>query len=299
MPSPRSHTSALDAVFRLAAGNKSYVLRHYRTDSPERIDLHNRFLLWAGKSKLKSIQAIIRTSDSRLDFDFNQRKWWLANFIEADQAYTWDGPLWSSTDCQYAGAALSTLHEGLRRFSRDEQIRAGSADSSIVSTLEKSLSTGFAQAETFKSHAYPAMKILRQAQEVIRRTQNRKSQLVHGDFHPGNILLQESKVVGIIDFEYLHFEDYVYDVAYGLVMFGPRWTDGEDDGVLDVAFVQSFLKGYGNVDNDPLLLPYMRIAAAVCLSWLLEREFDKRKAMHFINVLSHLQNFSTIDFSSR
>lgn len=39
------------------------------------------------------------------------------------------------------------------------------------------------------------------------------SVLVHGDFHPGNIIIQKNKVV-IIDWAYIHLNNYLYDIAF-------------------------------------------------------------------------------------
>ena len=39
-------------------------------------------------------------------------------------------------------------------------------------------------------------------------------QIVHGDFHPGNIIIKEGRVSGVIDFEYAAREVKVLDIAY-------------------------------------------------------------------------------------
>ena len=296
IPSPRSHTAGEDTIYRLTTKSKSYVLRHFRTESAEAIKLHNQFLKWAGVAKYPLTQRLIPTREKADFFEHAGRKWWLATFIEAEAVYQWTKPEWSHNDCQYAGTALSGFHETLRLFAKQEKLMSTSSVKSILPTLEVNLIKASANAPQFQEEMHGILRIVRKSLEVIRRGDKRRTQLIHGDFHPGNILYKDARVVAVIDFEYLHIEEPIYDVAYALIMFCPRWTDGADDGQIDIGLMQSFLRGYARLD-DSLLLPYMRVAAAVCLTWLLEREADREMALHFMNILKQLQNFSTIDFS--
>jgi hypothetical protein len=148
-------------------------------------------------------------------------------------------------------------------------------------------------------------------------------QLIHGDFHPGNVLFGAQDVVAIIDFEYLTVASPLYDLAYALVMFCFEWGSygasdrsksdregGSDhdiltddcadlmDGQLNREYLQSFINGYSADTSNlqlQLLAPYMTIAAAICLTWFLQRELDDRTVEHFINVLKQLEKFSTMD----
>ncbi len=70
--------------------------------------------------------------------------------------------------------------------------------------------------------------------------------------------------------------------------------------MLDRDKLRAFLRGYLSKHAEfyfTLLIPYMNVAAAICLTWFLERELEDRTAQHFINVVKQLENLSTMDIS--
>jgi len=42
---------------------------------------------------------------------------------------------------------------------------------------------------------------------------------VHGDYHPGNIIFQKDRVIGLLDFDFARKGSYLEDLAYTLMMF--------------------------------------------------------------------------------
>ncbi|UCG57536.1 MAG: phosphotransferase [Phycisphaerales bacterium] len=72
-------------------------------------------------------------------------------------------------------------------------------------------------------------------------------QVVHGDWHPGNMLFSEGRVVAALDFDSIRIAPTVVDLANGMLQFaivGDRpnpadWPDYFDQGKLD-----QFLNGY-------------------------------------------------------
>jgi Ser/Thr protein kinase RdoA (MazF antagonist) len=303
IPSPRSHTSDADAVYRITTISNSYVLRPFRTVSSCAIDLHNLFLKWAANEPLPFTQRLIVTRMNDEFFEHANRKWWLSSYIEADDAFQWTRPEWNEFNCASAGAALARLHSMLRTF-EGTRLSLQSPVNSVLDTIENELQNAAKKAPQFKVEMEKVGSEVSLALQTINQTKT-NPQLIHGDFHPGNLLF-DTTVVAIIDFEYLHFEESIYDVAYALVMFSARWTNDRDDGQIDPAFCQAFINGYTSpphADNSVLFanskrtLAYMTVAAAVCLTWLLERESDHDTAGHFVNIVMQLRNLSTMDIS--
>lgn len=76
--------------------------------------------------------------------------------------------------------------------------------------------------------------------------------LVHADLHPGNTIVRDGTVVGVIDFADAYYGTQFFDVAIAAMEFAFR---GETE--LDVALVREFLIGYekvrASVDDDLLL----------------------------------------------
>ncbi len=326
MPSLRSQAGGSDSVYQITTEFESYVLRPFRTEIIAAIQLHNQFLHWAEQCGFSITQRIIPTRSGEDFFKNGEQMWWLSSYIDADPAFEWTKPTWSKQICQQSGMALSSLHQALRQFASEHpSVRQNRRTSeSVLNSLEERLEEAFSRSSKFADKWKTVAPLISKALVPIRASEFVTGQLVHGDFHPGNLLFREGAAVAIIDFEYLNFEDAIYDLAYALVMFCTDWLDptgdansvgARRDGMIDVEKLQSFLLGYLNVPDRldvpdrfdvvdvysqidlTLLIPYMNVAAAICLTWFLEREFEDRTAQHFINVVNQLENLSTMDIS--
>ena len=87
--------------------------------------------------------------------------------------------------------------------------------------------------------------------------------LCHGDFHPGNVLLQGSRVSGVLDWDYAQISCAEFDLAYAMLTFSfPR-----ADGRLHLPTFHSALQVY--MTHRPLdfrLLDFMIPVAVLCLN---------------------------------
>lgn len=64
--------------------------------------------------------------------------------------------------------------------------------------------------------------------------------LIHGDYHPANVLFSRGDVVGIVDMDYCRIASRTLDVAYGMVLFGCSLRDKK----FDAEKARLFLDGY-------------------------------------------------------
>ncbi len=142
----------------------------------------------------------------------------------------------------------------------------------------------------------PWLKLLQDSEAELEMIPAAKhSSLIHGDFHPGNVLWCNGRIKAFLDFEHAHFEHPVYDVAYGLIMFCGQWQlakpapndlleqrdwkiaeNQNSPESIPLARAQKFLAGYINstemVDRaecSRLLKPFLPIAASVIFYWML------------------------------
>lgn len=72
-------------------------------------------------------------------------------------------------------------------------------------------------------------------------------QIIHGDWHPGNLLFHKDRVVAVLDFDSVHLAPTVVDLANGLLQFSivagrPDPADWPD--YFDQARIEQFLAGY-------------------------------------------------------
>jgi Ser/Thr protein kinase RdoA (MazF antagonist) len=338
LPSVRSHTGETESVYRVMTETGSYVLRPFRTEVSGAIELHNQFLLWCEESDWPLTQRLVQTHKCANFFEAEGKIWWLSSYLEADASFDWTNPAWSAESCRQSGRALFLLHEALRTFDEQNCRSVTTADQSqrlrfsACQNLENQLSDLILpQSRYFE----PLQEVLPLVSSAVAQVENSdlSTQLIHGDFHPGNVLFRDGAVVAIIDFEYLVAGSPIYDLAYALVMFCFAWSavesklerdtssnrssefqNGSDsavvetvpDGALNHEYLQSFLTGYladTSRSQSPLqcqfqwqlLSPFMIIAAAICLKWFLQRELNDRTVRHFINVVKQLEKLSTMD----
>ncbi|MHC4562393.1 MAG: phosphotransferase enzyme family protein [Planctomycetota bacterium] len=99
-------------------------------------------------------------------------------------------------------------------------------------------------------------------------------QIVHGDWHPGNMLFREQKVVAVIDYDAARLQQRVIDLANGALQFSII-GGGEDPSTwpehIDERRFREFIRGYDTVNivsvaelkSVPFLMCEAMIAEAV------------------------------------
>jgi homoserine kinase type II len=96
------------------------------------------------------------------------------------------------------------------------------------------------------------------------------SQIVHGDWHPGNMLFRERQVVAVIDYDAARLQQRVIDFANGALQFSIiggsedplKWPD-----YIDLARFKRFMRGYDAVNvvsvAEMQAVPYLMCEAAI------------------------------------
>jgi homoserine kinase type II len=181
-------------------------------------------------------------------------------FFEFVTGVRYDGSPEATAD---AGRQLAEFHRHLADFAHDWQpLKTTFHDSSTVRTHLKTIGSD--------KMAEPSRK-LRSTAEALLFLYNDSSicvsqlgfdswaqQVIHGDWHPGNMLFSQSKVAVVLDFDSIRIAPTVIDLANGMLQFSivagsadpADWPDHFDRDRL----IQ-FLKGYRSVtelDADTL-----------------------------------------------
>ncbi len=95
-------------------------------------------------------------------------------------------------------------------------------------------------------------------------------QIVHADWHPGNMLFRENRVVAVIDYDSARLLPRIIDTANGCLQFSILGGD-EDVGKwpdhVDEARFKRFLRGYDDVQlvsqNEVNVIPWLMIEALI------------------------------------
>lgn len=188
---------------------------------------------------------------------------------------------------QDAGKALSLMHKLLRDYEAGNQFIAGSyhnarsvhnAIKQVPITLAKRRPPG-AQSQA-KETAELIKTIAGYYKDAVAKAEGQgmldwPMQIVHSDWHPGNMLFRGKRVVAVIDYDTARIHQRVIDIANGALQFSIlggnedplTWPEG-----LDLARFKRFLMGYDTVPDNLLtraelrVVPWLMIQALIAES---------------------------------
>lgn len=173
-------------------------------------------------------------------------------FFRFVTGFRYDGSAETTID---TGRQLANFHRHLSDFAHKfKLLKASFHDSSIVRRHLKMIGTN--------KNANPDRKLLKVA-EILMTLYNKSSvrinelgfdswpqQVVHGDWHPGNMLFDEGKLAAVLDFDSIKIAPAVTDLANGMLQFslvGNRPNPADWPAYLDQAKLLQFLNGYRQV----------------------------------------------------
>ncbi|CAN5451579.1 hypothetical protein BH11CYA1_BH11CYA1_36690 [soil metagenome] len=178
------------------------------------------------------------------------RYWTLRPYIESSKPFNWRRMTWNETHCSEAGRVLAMLH-----CAGD----GANLSPGLIKRLKPSINWQTACLERIR-HAFaiasefgvmPGYNLtVAAAEAIVGRLQGRVEQVVevqamieewlrahgskyawrallHGDFHPGNLLFRGSAVKAVIDWDYSRLDDPLFDLAYARLMFCGRFREAD------------------------------------------------------------------------
>jgi len=183
---------------------------------------------------------------------FLQRRQDVYELFEFIPGRPFEGTIAETTD---AGRVLARFHRTAAGFLTRYPIPTG--DYHDHNAVRSALRAAEAQ---LREHA-EAPGLIRELAEVYNACADRAEQaglkaqprsVIHGDWHPGNMLFRGGRVVGVIDLDAVRVSKRVIDVANGALQFSlsTRGDPGEWPDALDGERFDAFLAGYS--ENSPI-----------------------------------------------
>ena len=154
-----------------------------------------------------------------------------------------------------AGRQLAVFHKDLADFKgRDEPSPLCFHDAALVRRHLKLLSSDKRTEAARKMQAVAEELLLRYDKSCVRVNQlgfrSWKRQVVHGDWHPGNLLFEGHQVVAVVDFDSIRYSPAVTDLANGMLQFsivGDRPDPTQWSAHFDRSRLFEFLNGYQEI----------------------------------------------------
>jgi homoserine kinase type II len=196
------------------------------------------------------VTPLVATRDERKTIlDFDNKLYELFRFVDGTR---YDGSTVGATE---AGRQLGRLHVLLSDFPRGyEPFRTSFHDSDIVRQHLAMIRSDNRSASVGRMEAVSrslSVRYDRSSARVNRFGFDRwPRQVVHGDWHPGNLLFSSGEVVGVVDFDAVRVSQPATDLANGMLQFSiigdlPDPNDWPEH--FDRAQLLAFFAGYRQV----------------------------------------------------
>ena len=184
---------------------------------------------------------------------------WESSIYEMFEYITGSGYDGSLDATFHSGRILGLYHKLLVDFSSDYKPPTGSYHDApaIQQAIQNTISS-------LPMDSRPSAEVLTETVEHLKGSyqscadevnklglKNWQAQIVHGDWHPGNMLFREQNIVAVIDYDAARLQQRVIDLANGALQFSI--LGGADDpakwpAYLDRTRFKRFMRGYDSVN---------------------------------------------------
>lgn len=221
-------------------------------DDPYRVAFCHDLQLYLTAAGFPAPRLIGTRTGNNSMVQLNERVYELFDYVEGEPFDR------TPTPCEDAGALLARLHA----LARDYQPRWPAPvwtyhdDDGVRARLDQ------IAARTGSADAAELRRLYDQAARAAAPPKGRRRppvQLLHGDWHPGNMIFRAGRVVAVVDFDSARTGPVAADVATGALQFSLTRVGLDADAwpdALDAERFAAFLRGYGStgaaVDTAPL-----------------------------------------------
>lgn len=234
-------------------------------------------------------------------------------FLPGEDRYTWVSPRCTRGELECSAAVLASFHSAvydLAPAGKREEPNILQLLPAIAASIEQWASQ--AGETVFDACFLEHLDLIRAAIEGARQAITEQAyaglvhQVVHCDYHPGNLKFQDKQITGLFDFDWSKVEARCFDVAHALFYFTTSW-EGNHDGELRLDEVGAFLHAYQEKTREghpagPLgeaelaILPHLIDASNIyVLNWTLAdfygSEVDPRDYRVFLEHSVHLMQW--------
>jgi len=209
------------------------------------------------------------TSDGKPAYFCHGRYFTLRPYVKLANPFNWRRITWNQSHCAEAGRVLAQLH-----CSGDGADLSKSLIKRLKPTVDwqeaclERIRFAFARASEFGVMPGYSLTVA-SAEAIVSRLQGRVEQvfevqamieewlrahgskyawraLLHGDFHPGNLIFRGSTIKAVIDWDYARLDDPLFDLAYARLMFCGRFREDDfsPEQMFDQGLCESFESSY-------------------------------------------------------
>lgn len=172
------------------------------------------------------------------------------DFLSGEDRYTWIAPRCTPAEVESAAATLARFHAALQDFvpqGKRQEPRILDLLPVTASNIQRNLSQpkGSIFDACLKENASLLLDSIQATLDMLHRPEigQLPENIIHCDFHPGNLKFQCEEVAGLFDFDWAKVDYRCFDLGLALWYFFARW-EGDQDGCLDLELTRHFLVSY-------------------------------------------------------
>ncbi len=186
----------------------------------------------------------------------------------------------SLEETTYAGRALAEYHGAVTDFRTEWNPPTGSYhDAPSVRNGLNAIPTVAGSHDSVVGHEAELLHLTQQLHELYDQAAERvehgglaawPATIIHGDWHPGNMLFRDQRVVALLDFDAARHQPRIIDVAYGMLQFsilrgtaGPQEWPAYFDETRMRRFLAGYLAGQPLPDDHRRVIPWLMIESLV------------------------------------
>lgn len=249
--------------FRVSANQGEYFLKRVgEWISDERLIAIADFIRWT-EARSYVLSPSLKTSASGSTYvQVRGDRFQLFDFLPQKKRQIWMRAQLSEDECALAGDLLGRMHLASAEYLSENEARKVAHSNAkdwiecCEALFERIKSEGASAHPVLlnvaKNEAYLKAKFVSAIQLMSSQGKSAVPLLVHGDFHPGNVLFLENKIdsssARLVDFDYLRLDHPFSDLGYAFLMFAQVLSFGKSqpatDAPVDWRFGKAFLRGY-------------------------------------------------------
>ena len=244
---------------------KKYFFRRYKEGiKEEEIEFEHSIIRRLIERNFTLIAEVIPTPDGqtyvkRLEGDEGKTKeifYAVFDFLPGEDKYSWVDPKCMDDEIENAAAVLAQFHHTISDLEPvGRRYEPGILDllpeiASYVAHCSQNPG-GTICDSYFQEHLNLIQDSLGMTQDALRTLERSSlhSQIIHCDYHPGNLKFRGGEIIGLFDFDWSKIDFRCFDVALAITYFFSSWAK-ETDGELDLEKTSLFIHAYQNSLRD-------------------------------------------------
>jgi len=113
--------------------------------------------------------------------------------------------------------------------------------------------------------------------------------IVHGDFHPGNVISQGGTIAGVIDFDSMRFTERAYDVAVAMETYSASPQQSATDWGAALSFANAYCCNNNLSDVDWRSLPALAVRRNLSVAWWIWALRTSGRKIPFEDAMVHVE----------